>query len=92
MDFDEFVKAQKAAEWLIQNDALIRTFSMQMEKCPAVAIVYAARYGELIRDRLNEIAPKMTVTDEERLFGYPVPETDEQKQSKLREIQRVLSL
>ena len=92
MTFDEMVRAQKAAEWLLHNDPLIKSLSMQMANTPAQAIVFAAFYGNEIRSRVVNIAENMVVTDEEREFGYPAPETEEEKQEKREEIQRIMLL
>ena len=79
MTFDEAVKLQKAAEFLIQNDALVHRVAFQMRKEPIWAIVMAAIHGEELRHRLQLHASRMTVSDEEREFGYPAPKTDEEK-------------
>jgi hypothetical protein len=92
MTSDEIIKAQKAAEWLLHNDPLIESLSMQMADTPVQAIVFAAFYGNEIRSRVAIIAENMVVTDEEREFGYPAPETEEEKQEKREEIRRIMLL
>jgi nanoRNase/pAp phosphatase (c-di-AMP/oligoRNAs hydrolase) len=92
ISFDEAIRAQKAAEWLLQNDALIVALHQNMKASPAQAIVFAAYYGEEIRRRVRNVAENMTVTDDERKFGYSAPTTEEAKREKRAEIDRVIAM
>lgn len=92
MTFTQLVKAHKAAEWLMANDAMIKSLAMQMAHSPAMAVVLAAYYGHEIHSRVNRLASNFNVTDEERELGYPVPSTEEGKRLKREEINRIKAL
>jgi len=79
MTFDETVKRYKAAEELLQNDALARAIAMAMKRSPAACIVAAAECGEAIAANLDDVAKRMTVSEDERRFGYPLPPDVEER-------------
>ena len=71
LSFEECVKRQKAAEWLLVNDVIVRAVTSHMSLSPVHAVLYASKYGAEIDAKLNEVAKRMTVTDLDRAEGYP---------------------
>lgn len=74
MKFDDWVKRAKAIVWLLEHDPLIQAFVEDARKSPSLAIEIAAWQGVLISEKINALMPKMVVTQDDRKFGYQMPE------------------
>lgn len=85
--FDETVKRLKAVEWLIENDAVVRAASHKMAESVTSAVLIAADYGEAIKIKVDSVASRMVVTDQERAEGYPLPVDDNERRERLKTIE-----
>ncbi len=85
--FEGQVKKLKAVEWLLQNDVVVRAAAMGMSESATSAIMFAAEYGDSIREKVHRVADRMTVTDRERREGYPLPVDDDERRERMRTIE-----
>jgi hypothetical protein len=79
MTFDEMVKRQKAVEWLLANDAIVRAAAEHAKTSLVAAILIGAEHGEYFASKIGEVAKRMEVTEQERLEGYPLPKDDAER-------------
>jgi hypothetical protein len=79
MTFDDTVKWQKAVEWLLANDAIVRAAAEHAKTSPVAAILIGAKHGEYFASKIEEIAKRMEVTEQERIEGYPLPENEAER-------------
>lgn len=77
--FDDSVKRQKAVEWLLMHDPIVRAAAEHAKRSPVAAILIGAEHGELLAAKVAEVAKRMTVTDQERREGYPLPENEAER-------------
>lgn len=70
-NFDESVKRQKAAKFLLENDPVVRAFANASCESSLIAVMIAAQHGDLINSRITETAKRMEVTDQDRKEGHP---------------------
>ncbi len=79
LTFDESVKRQKAVEWLLLNDVVVRTAAEHAIRSPVAAIMIAADHGPAFASKIEEVAKRMGVTDQERREGYPLPKSESER-------------
>ena len=85
MTFEESVKHQKAAEWLLINDPVVRAAVEYIRLQPATGLCILVEHAELLNAKLLEVAERMVVTEQERQEGYPLP-ADEMERIRRAEI------
>lgn len=79
LTFEESVKRQKAVEWLLVNDPIVRAAAERSRQSLVAAVLIGAEYGELLAAKTAEVAKRMEVTEQERQEGYPLPETESER-------------
>lgn len=84
LTFDESVKRQKATEWLLENDPVIRAAAEHAKRSSVAAILIAAEIGAVFASEIAEVAQRMEVTDQERREGYPLPHSDHERLERTR--------
>ena len=72
LTFEDAVKRRKAIEWLSVHDAFVRQAISYAMRSEVNAMVVAADLGATIKEKIDEVAKRMVVTEEERKHGYPV--------------------
>jgi hypothetical protein len=70
-DFTKTVQQFKAIEYLMSHNVLFRSIAFRMSTAtPSEAAWIAAEYGTTLRDKIENIAPQMDVSEKEKREGY----------------------
>ena len=85
MTFEESVKHQKAAEWLLMNDPVVRAVFEYTRTATSDRAVHTLGLCQRVNAKLVEVAERMVVTEQERQEGYPLP-ADEMERIRRAEI------
>ena len=84
MTFEAMVRRHKAVEWLMMNDPLFRAAVETAKLSPFNTVWVAMEHGEMFRRRVLEVTPRMQVTEQERLEGYPLPKDEAERMQRAR--------
>lgn len=78
-DFTEAIKRIKAAEWLLANNVIVRAAVDHARESKIATFLIGAEFGAMFATKLAEVLPRMEVTDQERIEGYPAPKDDAER-------------